>query len=306
MRSQAKTNLPTRYGFTLAELLVVIAVMGLLLGTLSMGLGATKRMGQTEAAINTISAAVAAIRSYATQDKPDMEDTRADDPVTYSGFTYSGVALIFTPAGELRLVENDQNARNSSNNFLESPTVISGTTAYRSGYADLPGRDYIKLPRDIGVVGIARGGTGAGTLYLFTPPFALRFDENGSLISGQPTINSGFKRVVYYDGNYNNAYSTSSGRTTGYNPDAWDPSVSTVAQTQGRYHLPFEELETVVGVVVYSKKALRDAGHNHAAAGSGSPINTTAHNWILDPNGGDGKVIFFSRHSGARMRQWQK
>ncbi len=281
-----------RHGFTLLELLVVITVIGVLLGTLAAGTTMMIRSNQTAMAMNTIAAAVTASRAYATADKMDLEDL--GDP-QYAGVTFSGAAVLFTPAGELRLVENDQYAMDGS-----SPQKLL-EPKNQNGYADVSGREYLKLPGDAGVVGIARGTLG---LYLYTPPFAIRFDEHGNLISGQ-NLGVNFDRLVYYDGNiYNNKY-TSSTRPNNYNPDLWDPNspgyINRWDTTELKYKLPFEKIETVVGVVVYSKRALRDAGLNHDGTGGTDSLNAAATTWLLDPNAKNGRIMFFSRHSGTKI-----
>lgn len=267
-------------GFTITELIIVISLAAITLGAVLPGVSAMRHMNQTKAATNAIGTAVTAARAFASSNQADFKDT--GDPA-YAGFTYSGVAILFTPAGELRVVENQQNAEVTagSDNFLESLN--------RNGYRDIPGRDYIRLPRDSGVVGIARNATG---LLLLTPPFAIRFTEHGSLVAAL----SSSDRLVYYDGDYDNGHGTSARGS--YDSDDWDPNVnSSVGQNQGRYLLPFEEIETVVGVMVYSKRDLRGAGFNHDGTGSG--INTAARDWIL----ANGESIFFSRHTGTLIKR---
>ena len=283
----------SRSGFTVPELIVVLSVAIILLGSLAPALSALRSSTQMQVAINTVSVAVTAARAYTSVNA--VNDLDGIDP-QFSGLKYSGTAILFTPAGELRLVENDQWAKDGS----------SGGGKYlqpnRNGYADVPNRDYIKLPRDVGVVGIARRRPGPNGLLLLTPPFAIRFDPNGGLIAAQP---SSPQRVVYYDGNYNDQYKVTGKRPDSYNPDEWDPNSpgydSTHWNTTANLHeLRFEEIEAVVGVVIYSKRELREAGWNHTATGTtGNSINSNASVWIRE----NGTVLFFSRYSGALIKQ---
>ena len=277
-----------RGGFTLIELLVVIAIVVLVTGIAVPLFGALSGAVRAGGAVNTVHVSVAAARAYATRD--------LNGPFTLVGGRYSGTAVIFTPANEIRLVENIPFARNGSGNYLEA--------GGRNGYADIEGRDYIKLSRDNAVAGIARNTP--GDAILLTPPFAIRFDQRGALLSGQP---SSADKVVYYDGDRDGAFEVSIGRTSAppYNPDDWNPdqrynNQPVPADAEGRYHLPFEEIESVVGVIVYSDKDFRAANIGAGAleandVADGDPLNTPAAEWILD----NGTPVFFSRYSGAAV-----
>lgn len=285
---RANDSLPKHAGFTITELVVVISLTTILLATLLPAMSAVRNMVDETSGISKIASAVQTSRAYATVPKPDRSDT--GNPIMAS-HSFSGAAILFAPANELRLVENDQLALNGASNYLESSN--------RNGYRDIPGLDYISLPADIGVVGIARGNDG---LYLLTPPFAIRFNQHGHLIAGVSTDSN---RVVCYDGDYDDMFVIGSDRTNGYNVDPWDPSSPTYNKTNAwdsteeKYKLPFEVIESVVGVAVYSKKELRDAGLNHVGDSSSRSINTIAKNWILDKK--NGTLMLFSRYTGERI-----
>ncbi len=274
-------------GFTVTELLVVISLVALTLGIVLPGVSAMRNMNQTKAAINALGAAVTAARANATVKKVDLEDI---NPI-YAGFTHSGVAILFTPAGEMRLVENQQDAVDD-----DTPEPLFLEALGRNGYRDIPRSDYVKVPRNAGVVGIARNAQGASGLLLLTPPFAVRFTEHGTLIVPESASDDP-DRMVYYDGDYDGYHARSDGRFNGYDADDWDPHSPTYTDrwdnTVKKYELPFEELETVVGVMVYSKPDLRQAGLGHSGTASG--INTAARDWIL----ANGQAIFFGRHTGT-------
>ena len=142
-----------------------------------------------------------------------------DPPVT--GASFNGAAVIFTPAGEMRLVEHDQMAKDGTGNPMSS---------IRHGYIDIANRPYVNLPPGSAVVGIARNSAGAPLL--LAPPFAIHFNEYGNLIAGQ-----GSDRSVYYDSDYDGKIAvTTSSRKDNYNADGWDPLLTSVTKgSSGRY-----------------------------------------------------------------------
>ncbi len=266
-------------GVTFGELIVVVSLITILLGTMIPGMVALRQTSQEQIGVNTVRVAVASIRAYATLDQPNLEDTGEPD---FAGLRYKGTAVLFTPAGEIRMLEHNQAARSGSDaNTLIGPNRI--------GFADIPGRDYVMLPQDVGVVGIARG---AG-LYLFTPPFAVRFNKHGHLIAGRTD-----GRYLYYDSDDSGVYSVSINRTSrgDYNPDHLN-----FTRTNGRYDLPdIEKIDTVFGVAVYSKSQLRRAMGQNAHTGSGAQgsLEPGVRDWILE----NGHVLLFNRYTGDAFR----
>ena len=282
-------------GFTLVEMLVVISIIALVAGIAVPLFGALSGAVRSGGGVNTVKAAVTAARAYATRD--------LNGPFTLVGGQYSGTAIIFTPANELRLVENTPFAQTGGAPRLYLERPMPSYPLGRNGYADIAGRDYIKLPRDNGVVGIARNTT--GDVILLTPPFAIHFDQRGALLAAQPSSED---KVVFYDGDRDGAFEVSIRRTAGYDPDVWNPdprygSAPVATDPDGRYDLPFERIESVIGVIVYSDKDFRAANTGgsplQAGAAGGSPLNSTAAAWILD----NGKPVFFSRYSGGAVSE---
>ncbi|MBI1336166.1 MAG: hypothetical protein GC164_04290 [Phycisphaera sp.] len=297
--------------FTLVELLVVLTVIVIVLGIVIPVVTTFLGRGEIESAVNTISVAAPTARAYA--------GNGTDDATI--GATYSGAAMLFTPANEIRFVQNDQRAKSTGGNYLEA----LGTPV--NGYRDVTDLDYLKLPEDVGVVGIARGASGAGGLYLYAPPFAIRFNKNGGLVAGISTGTAGDDRIVFYDANYDGQYRVSAGAgydratyygqssSAPYDPAGWDPSsykypASGAGQdaNTGKYKLPFEYIETVIGVAVFSKSELEGQGLDLASQGvtaTTTQVSNATRNWILSNTNGtpNSKIILFSRLTGNIMRE---
>jgi type II secretory pathway pseudopilin PulG len=299
-------------GFTLIELIVVVSVLLIAIGILMPSMSRMTVTNRQGAAVDAINTAVTTARAYSTQGKADLEDLPGLDP-EFATASYSGTAVVFTPAGEMRIVENDQTALSTGNNALEATDTTSTVAGdHLNGYVDIAALDYIRLPKGIGVVGISRS-SGAGPDFL-PPPFAIRFTEEGYLIS-DANLTADDPRMVYYDGNYDNQFrvSTGSGEHRGnpyngapYDIDEWDPESSEFISTNydavaNRYKLPYEKMEAVVGVLVYSKAAFTQAGLNW-----GTSSTTDINGWlgVADASGRlvNAKPLFFSKYSGTVVK----
>ncbi len=282
-------------GFTLAELMIVITVIVLLFTVVMPNVGSMLTRGRMTSAISAISAGVSAAR------------TNASLPPAFRVGTFQGAAIIVTPQSELRIVRHDDSVVDgSSNKLIEKDPPLAG-------YKDVGGQDYISIPQDAGIVGIVRTGSTATDRQLLAPPFAIRFDRYGHLIARQ-----GADDAVYYDGNSDGKAVTSKTRTapygtTPYNADKWDPfsgkytgdggyDTSTSSPdrhtTTHKYKQPFEQLETVIGIIIYSKTEFWNAGNDLESGGTSGGINTTDRDWILS----NGTPMFFNRYSGAIIK----
>lgn len=314
---------PGRLAFTLVELLVVLTVMTILAGLAIPMMGVMMSSNPVLAGIDTIGVAVAANKPFALREVVDLGDIDSD----YAGATYSGTAIIFTPAGEIRLVENDQSAEDEDEDKVEK------LDPPYNGYRDIPGREYIQLPRTAGVFGITR--TSQHGLVFLPPPFAVRFDEEGQLIAGGGVSGTPGPRIVVYDGNYDGAYSINVHRkdpfhpNKGYEPDRWDPSTKRYKKVHAddlnekkpgihpdtkRHKLPFEAMAAVIGVVVYDKDLFReqfdpDSGdpgvgprpamiaENNGEVGFN--LNGGMGKWLLK----NGEALFFNRYTGTILEK---
>lgn len=316
MNPSAAHRSPRRNAFTLTELLVVIGIMMLLM---AVGIPATKTLfgsGQAESAINAISAAVSAARTYAGLNP------------TFDIGSYSGVAIIFDSSNQMRLTRNvdkdpnkpgtDKMLRDETNKELELPDGFGNFGRYPvNGYIDLP-RDYLSIPAGVGVVGIVRGPKGnsatGDNLKLLAPPFAVRFNEYGTLVPGtasNPKRSGGspeVENIVIYDGNYDDKYITGTGEGSDrtkpygggtYDPLKWDPESETFdlrmtltglgSRTNSRAKVPFERLEAVIGVIVYDKKSLTEELKGEMVKGD------LAYEWLRT----NGTPLFFNRYTGT-------
>jgi prepilin-type N-terminal cleavage/methylation domain-containing protein len=306
-------------GFTLMELLVVVGIMLMLITIAFPVIASITAQASTTVGINAVGMAGTTAQAYATRPK-DFSNLDLDPlpPIVVVGdprdiATYNGVAAIFTPASEIRITENVAAAVATNGRFLErideTRALIDGGTfphgKHHNGFVDVL-VDYITLPSDAGVAGITRDGSidANGPPLLLAPPFALWFDHNGSLVAG-----SGNHEFVYYNGHDSrDGYDITTRRRSNYNPDMYDPSSSDFNPTHWdakpqRYTLPFERIETVVGVYVYSKRDFRAAA---AAARNGndfswtaSSANTERWNWMQD----NARLVIFSRQSGTTLRK---
>jgi len=269
------------------------------------------------------------------------------------GGLYSGAAAIFTPAGEIRLTKNDAGATSLDYSppvlqLLErhgprfgDPQGANTPSRELNGFEDIP-IDYILLPSDTGVVGINRVSGGnipfadptTRPPLLLPPPFAIWFDQNGYMVAtgwdpnllpapGQPND----YQFVYYDGEYDNDINVddttpNSDRNSvnNYNPDEYNPNHADFISThwdddEEKYKLPFDKLEAVVGVYVYSMEAFEAANDSwedgitdntaapHWVDSSGSANDTEADNqarweWLRK----NGHMLMFSKQTGTLMR----
>lgn len=291
---------PRRHGFTMVELLTSVAIIGIMMIIIFPVVGALKGGSRIEAGLNTTSLASSVARAWATASLPQAD--LGSDPVAPVPFAdYSGTAAIFCPTGEVRIVINDQRATSDGN-----PVASNGSNALDSnglnGYADYRvanrGRrdlDYISIPQGVGLAGVYRNNAGA---HLIAPPFAIAYNRDGQMIPGAD-IGSG-ARVIYYDADFDGAYAVGDVRSSvagGYDPNDWDAdSVAPDATTLVR-PLPFEAIETVVGVIVYDLQDAKTAGFDFS--GGGDYLQGSAgYAWLRE----NGTPLFFSPNTGVAMR----
>lgn len=291
MRRPALKTRSARHGFTIVELLVTLAIVGLLIGLTFPVMNKLTEYSRGSAGANAVSVAVNAARIY-NHRMAESDKGSAGDPFP-PGADYSGTAALFTPAGEIRLVINDQAAATSGGSFPTNTLEAQGF----NGYKDIDGIDYVTLPRTAGIVGVIRtGDTGvpADDLELIPPPFAIRFNKHGQVIvPPTPMTDADY---LYYDGDYDSpaAYETGKDRgsphgTSPYNPQDWTAANAIASGNvgpEGRYELPFEKIEVVSGVILFDAGQLTLTQDTYTA--------TADVQWFLD----NGTPLYFSRLSG--------
>lgn len=271
---------PPMRAFTIIELLVAISIIGILIAITIPVIGAMGEGTRESSAVNSISAGVKVARYYATRKMNDRDVGGTIVP-------YRGAAAIVTHANEVRIVEHNQAAANGGT-VLE--TVNNSDGKYRVGMQDVRDAEYLRFPTGVQVYGFTRGGTGPTGLRLVAPPFAIYFDQDGHLISGNANNQD---RLVTYDGNGDGNFAYTNGRPAPYTP----PTPSLVSGGT-KYSLPFERLETVQGLYVVERSGAY-------ATGTETGSNTSGHIGSGDTDYATikaGRLVFFSRYSGNPMR----
>ena len=285
--SQAK-----RSGFTLAELLVVITVIVLLFTVVAPNFSAMISSGIEDSAVSVISAATATARVYATRTQ------------SFSAGSYQGAALLFTPSGEVRIVRHVENAVDGNGTVR-----LVDKSPPHAGFEDLPGEDFFNLPEAVGVVGVTRGGSNvaAGELYIMPPPFAIRFNSDGTLISRR-TLQGSSNRAMYYDGTGDGRCTlTGSGlRTSSYNANLYDSRSSEYVSSNfnagdGKIRFGIDGIDTVVAIIAFKMNDFLDAGHKlggtGASLGTQGQVSATAATWLKN----NGRTIYFNRYTGTAI-----
>lgn len=292
------------HGFSLSELMIVITIMILLLAVAIPATNTLFSGGQSEIAINAVSSAASTVNSYS-----------ALKPAFDIG-SYSGAALVFDTANQIRLTQNYALAQAQGgglNNLLEKPGIGASRPAL-NGYRDIEldgTKQYVSLPEGAGVLGIIRteGSGGAGELKFIAPPFAVRFNEFGTLIPASYTADTKrplAEHIVIYDANYDGLYDISSNagssrskaRGGSYNPTNWDPSHDNYSpniafdNNSQRFRLPFERLECVVGVMIYKKGDIPQDIESEITKSS------DLYDWVVE----NGTPLFFNRFTGAILK----
>jgi type II secretory pathway pseudopilin PulG len=279
--------------FTLTELVVAIAIMVVLMAVGTMSYSAMFGGARTDTAINVIGSALGASRALIERERAFLIGSN------------DGIALIFTPGGEVRMTENVWYAKDGTK-WLEDEGDFSPPL---NGYDDIQDAQRFSLPASAGVVAITRDNG----LKLLSPPFAVRYDRKGQIIAGNDAQNAVYYDGADYDGNYATSGSTRTSATG--EPAEWDPREEAAYRTSGndkgallnwsdksnRMALPFEQLEAVLAVIVYDKYAFKEAGHtlSYSMTVPTTPTDSTAPGWIVN----NGTVLFFNRYTGTMIKE---
>ncbi len=75
---------------------------------------------------------------------------------------------------------------------------------------------------------------------------------------------------------------------------------------EGKYKLPFEAIEAVMGIIVYNRQELRKANIALDASGVEGGLDANARKWLIgdgsSDNTGNGQTIFFNHYTGAGIK----
>jgi len=156
-------------GFTIVELMLVVALIALLLGASVPLIFKIDELSRDRSGVNTFGVAVTAARAYATRKIADNDELNKDTADGYSGAAIIVIKLTKPDRLELRLAQDVQDAGAEGN----------GQNAFR----DILRTESIAMPRGTGVVGIGRDAAGLTGFKLVEPIFAIRFDQRGHLVS---------------------------------------------------------------------------------------------------------------------------
>ncbi|MEM9916078.1 MAG: prepilin-type N-terminal cleavage/methylation domain-containing protein [Planctomycetota bacterium] len=263
----------TRRAFSIIELLVVISIIALLTAISFPFLKNSLQSTAVNAAAGQVSNALSAARVYATRDTPFISAKRVGSTLRTAqdnGDGYSGTIVLFAPDNSLRIMENDQNAYDPSN-LGTSDGWLELQVPALNGYTPLAEFEDIRYPGRVQMLGIVRTGVGPYDVQLLPPPFAIRFNADGTI--GQGVEDSGWgsggdpdwDRVVFVS-------PTGNVRTVGSGPNAIVTTDYDVREERsdlgnnidlgdfgregellmpdGRVQLPFGSIETVSGVLV--------------------------------------------------------
>lgn len=320
-------------GFTLIELLTTIFLISLVLGLTFPTLRATVRSSSVDMAIGQINSGVSAARVFATRDRPFLVARRVGASIrtaSANGDGFSGAICLFTPAGALRVLENDENARD--NGLPNADGWLEMQFPPLNGYRPIDGLDEIRMPGRVQTLGIVRTGSGNYDVQLVPPPFAIRFSSAGTLSLGQesPASTDPFRYVFVSP---REEIGTSSGTTA----DSFTQSVllydvsedrgnagatvdldlfgrgGTERTGTGRIALPFSAVETVSGVLVIDPDQVpEEFAHPNGMTGP-VPLNfredriqpysvdesAALLSWAVDAAAG--RVMLFNRTTGQDL-----
>lgn len=302
---------PRSSGFTLIEVLTVVVVITILLLAVAPRVAKLMEDARQERALNATISMASAAKAMAMRNI-------TFDPAPAS---YSGAAVLFTPANELRLVENIPTYAADSGEILE--TDSKWAPVYLSGFADLPSMEYVRFSDDVLLFGLSNPAPLGSNGRMITAPFAIMISNQGQLVSdgsiNGDSMNAASpdetslrraRRQVFYDTDGNTTIDVGSTRSNGYDPDAWHPAHTTQPMSTifdedlARYVWPFERIETVRGLYIVDRRDFDEARlldptiSPVAVTGSGG-VSESTRRWVAE----NGVLILFNHSLEASVKR---
>jgi len=280
-------------------MLVVLSLIALVSVISFPFLKTTLQSTAVNAAAGQVSNSLSAARVFATRNQSFVAARRIGSTLRTAqdnGDGYSGTIVLFAPDNSLRVMENYQAA------WASGPAEMATSAGWlelqvppMNGYVPVPDLEDIRFPGRVQMLGIVRTGDGPYDIQLVPPPFAIRFNADGTIGQGEDdTIRPmsirttpDWDRVVYVS------------------TDGQPPAPATVAEDiadvviqvdedrdafgttldlgdygrqgelrmpDGRVQLPFGTIETVSGVLVLEPERV-PANFTHPGTAASQPLD---------------------------------
>lgn len=310
-----------RQAFTLIELLTVIFIITLVLGLTFPTISSTIRASSIDMAVGQINSGVSGARVFATRDRPFVVARRVGASIrtaSANGDGFSGAICLFTPTGSLRVLENDENARDEG--LAQADGWLEMQSPPLNGYRPIEGVDEIRMPGRTMTLGIVRTGSGPYDVQLVPPPFAIRFSSGGTLSLGQEPPEGSNLRFVFVSpreevdtaagttaASFSQSsllYDVSSNRTLFGGPlDLERFGRGGLERTgTGQIALPFSAVETVSGVVVVDPDQVpRRFAHPDGTTGDIDVLFSEDRSSLYTPNQSAALLSWANSESGGRI-----
>ncbi len=289
-------------GFTLTELLVVIGAIVLLLGVVTPNITSLLDSNEASSAVEVVSSSQSSTRAMSMRRPPMLVSN------------YEGSALVFGPSGSIRKAWNVDPFEVKAGRL---PAFLRPEHRRRQFYRDDPNQELTYLPKGLIPMGVMRLGSGSGKTVYLPPPFALKFDRTGNLVSRKTeSVGSGGGRVqeevgyVHYDGNYDEKFGVPSKRSTSYDvlkyiefaPEFDEKNRYGARSSEGatehvdKIKFEFEQLEACIGVIVIKLEDYRKHGFDSLKYEIDK--ESREGQWIAE----NGEKMSLNRYSGGLLR----
>jgi prepilin-type N-terminal cleavage/methylation domain-containing protein len=149
-------------GFTIIEVLIVLAIAGLILLIVFLAVPALQRNSRNTQRKNDVSGVLGAVQEFANNNGGIMPtvDTEVEGNFRPGFYTLPNIYLSSNPASYAGSVGTPSSAATATNLTTSSMTIVTGYKC-TAGATNLPTRD---APRSVAVVYVAETQTGNGSL----------------------------------------------------------------------------------------------------------------------------------------------